>query len=623
MSDVVSGALGQRAWFVACGLAAGLGLVATLVPSDDPDMFHHLALGREIVRAGLPTTEPFLYPLRGEPQGAPPYWLGSVVIYAWQAGFGDVGLSLLPALVGAALAVLLLIDSKPRSRPHTVATLVAAALPIALAIETYRYRAVARTEIFSAVLLAFSMWAIRRFEEGRARALVLLPVVAVVWTNLHTGMGIVLVPLAVLAMVGGMLGAVRRLGWWTPPGALELRQLGVVLAVLAGTLVAATLNPSSDNAVVASVRYGLSALGLGGAGGAAAGPSQATVLATILEMQGGGVELWRTPVGALIVVAAIGGILAIRSVRLREWVTLALFAVLPFVAIRFAMFFAIVAAPIAARALGEVVVTVPSWFGRFPARAGLAGALVAATLATIPLGRLAPHIRFGTGIRHDAFPQRGADVLQALRFDGRLFNTFDFGGYLEWRSIGPPFQDGRGSVRPEDAVAARAGPTQRALFASLDTRYRFDALLVTYPAGDPASGASLGSYGPEASRWALVAFDDAGLLYLRRDGKYGDVAERDEYKDVAPAHPERALAPARPLAALAEYRRSVVEAPGCFRCRFLLGELALALADPGEAQRAVEPGMDAAVGPDREALASIAERAGAMARAFRARSAPR
>ncbi len=588
--------------------AAVIAFLGTLVRSDDPDMFHHLAFGREIVRSGLQALEPFVYPLRGVVTGPPTYWLGSVTIFGWHALFGDAGLSLLPATIGALLAVVLLLDSTPRAGRHTVLTVCAAVIPVALAIETYRYRAVARTEIFSALLLAVTMWAIRRFEDGLVRPLLALPIVAVLWTNLHPGVAVSLAPLAILVCCGVTLALIRRVTGRAAPGAPRWREIGVAAAVLTAVAIASALTPARANPIVEAMRFVSAAIRIGGSAGATSSESIA-FLANIQEMRGGGYALWGTPVGALIALSALSFLLRPRSIRFRELITVVAFAVLPFVAVRFAIFFAIVAAPIAARNLGEATAALPDRLGSVPARTCAAVGLALAAVASTPLGAQAPHIRFGAGVSRGVFPVRGVDYLQALRFDGALFNTLHFGGYLEWREVGPPFQDGRGAIKPEDAAAALSGPTVWPSFMMLDSRYHFDALLVSYPAGDPASGARFGVFEPDRSTWSLVAFDDAGLLYLRRDGKYAEAAARDEFRSITPASPLLALPPLDPAGELADYRRSVREAPDCFRCRYFLGELALATGTPEEAARVVAPAISRAFGPERDVLESVATRA--------------
>jgi hypothetical protein len=616
--------LGTRALAVVALGVAGVAFLATLVRSDDPDMFHHLALGREVLRLGWPpAAEPFLYPLRGQTTGPLPYWLGSLVIYGSHAAFGEAGLSFLPAAVGAALAVVLLLDAAPRGGPHRLASLACAALPVALALETYRYRAVARTEIFSALLLAVTMWAIRRFEDGRPRALLVVPALAVLWTNLHPATALALAALAVVVAAGAAQAILHRATGRLLPGTPTWRQLATAAAVGVATALASLVTPSPANPLRAALSFAAATLGLDGGRAAGADGALANALAAAGELRGGGAALWGTPAGVLVALTAASFLLRPRAIRPRELLTFAAFAALPFEAVRYAVFAAIVAAPIAARNLAGAVAALPARPGGVPLRGAAAAALAIAALASAPLGAQAPHIRFGAGLAPGAFPVRGVDYLEAARFEGRLFNTFHLGGYLEWRRVGPAFQDGRGGTLPEDAAGAIAGPLDPVRFAGLDGRYRFDALLLAYPDPSTAPLAAMGVFDPDAATWALVAFDDGGLLYLRRTGRYAELAARDAFRSVAPASPEFVRPPPDLPAALAELRRSVAEAPGCLRCRFFLGEVALAAGLPEEAAAAVAPALAQARGEDREVLASVAARAAETIRRTRAAQQPR
>jgi hypothetical protein len=169
---------------------------------------------------------------------------------------------------------------------------------------------------------------------------------------------------------------------------------------------------------------------------------------------------------------------------------------------------------------------------------------------------------------------RAADLLaEALPRapQARVWNALPAGGYLEWRLPGARvYQDGRHAWPPGEAEAALAGPADRTRFAALDERWRFDALVAGYPPsqGEPRPGQP---FDPAAdrSRWALVAFDDGGLLYVRRDGALAAMAAR-EYQEAAPAGapaPQRLLDPGRRDALELEYRRALAERPACAVCK--------------------------------------------------------
>jgi tetratricopeptide (TPR) repeat protein len=259
--------------------------------------------------------------------------------------------------------------------------------------------------------------------------------------------------------------------------------------------------------------------------------------------------------------------------------------------------FGMVAMPIAARQISEFVESLPErWLWRSVRNAAVV-ALLASTVVLVYLLPWPSVVRSGIGLRKYAFPIRATDYFLANRLSIPFFNTFHFGGYMEWRTGGPVFQDGRGLLQAGDEETAIAGPQNYPLFTRIDARYGFEALVVAYPAPDAAAAAALAEsapgadWGADRSRWALVAFDDGGMLYLRRGGRYQSLIERDEYRYTRPANTVFSVPPDQAPLILADLRRSVVEAPACVRCRQLLASACLAGRNFEEAWTVVQPAL--------------------------------
>ena len=589
----------DRRWLiVAAVVTAAFGFLAYLTEVRDPDMFHHMAYGRDIAQHGLRAEEPFLFPLRNTQTGPMPYWLGSFLIYLWASAFGDGSMAWFAAIFGALIAVVLLLDSRPRRGPWTITSLVATAAVMVPLISFGRYRAFARPELLATLLLAVVMWFIRRFEEGQPRRLYALPALAILWTNLHPSVPVAVVPIGVMVAVGLLVHGLRRVTGRqlqeTPP----LRALGFATVVGVATLLASLLSPSPFNPLITSLRFALSSLGFENVGPPAVEAMERMLpfaKRMVMEMQPLDWSALNDTFGVVIGITVLGFALNARRVRLRELVTVIAFTILGFKAGRFAVMMAVVAAPITARNLGEALEQLPErWWAGWARPAG-AGLLLAATVAGCAWFPVPSVVRFGTTLRQYAFPVRAVDYLVANRVEGPIFNTFHFGGYIEWRTNRMTFQDGRGLISPGDEEGAVSGSQNYGLFYGLDRRYHFEALVVNYPQPDPALAASLASSNPDADWgadrrfWALVAFDDGGLLYLRRDGRYASLIARDEYRLVRPANTYLNIPPNQTPEFLAELRRSVAEAPTCVRCRQLLGATALTIGASDEAWNAVAP----------------------------------
>jgi tetratricopeptide (TPR) repeat protein len=590
--------LDQR-WFLgALGLAAAVGFVAYLTEVRDPDMFHHMAYGRDIAQHGLRAEEPFLFPLKGTQTGPMPYWLGSLVIYLWASAFGDGSMAWFSALFGALLAVVLMLDARPRRGAWTAAALVATAAVMVPLISFGRYRSFARPELLATVLLAVVMYAIRRFEEGSPRLLYGLPVLAILWTNLHPSVPVAVVPIGVMVVVGLLGHALRKVTGRELIVTPGLRPLAYATAVGGLTLLTALLSPSPFNPIITALRFALSSLGFENVGPPAQEAMERMLpfaKRMVLEMQPLDWSALNDTFGVVLGITAIGFLANLRRLRLRELLTVAAFGYLGFSAGRFAVMMAVVAAPITARNLGEAIEQLPERWASGWARPAAAAALLLLAGAGCAWFPVPSVVRFGTGLRAYAFPVRAVDYMVANRVEGPIFNTFHFGGYIEWRTNRMTYQDGRGLIVPGDEDSSVSGPQNYGLFYGLDRKHRFEALVVNYPQPDAATAASLASSNPDADWgadrrfWALVAFDDGGLLYLRRNGRYASLIERDEFHLVRPANTYLSVPRPQANEVLGELRRAVAAAPTCVRCRQLLGATALIIGAWDEAWNAVRP----------------------------------
>jgi tetratricopeptide (TPR) repeat protein len=590
-------------FLAACALLAGLtGL-------RDEDTFHLLADGRDLLRrGGPPEVERFLHPFAGAPEGLTPSWLASLAIYGSYALLGDAGPVLLAAVLLAAIVLVLAVDG--RDGDATWAELAAGAVPVALAVAVLRPRAVARPEMLANVLLALTLLLVRRYEAGRARSLLAVLPVVLVWTNLHqsavagvAAVGIHAACAAVLLLAlrgerppgagepsGGASGPgallappASRPGWRAAHAALVT---GLALVVAGAHLGAG----SPVRAAVAFVRSQVSPSP--GVAGQAPDVVFDLMRRSIVELQPLGRPDWLGPFGILVALTALSFVPSLRRSSLREALTAAAFVLLAIPTRRFSATAAVVLAPIAARNLATAFRRRPAALGR--ARAVLPAASAAAALAVAASLVADPSIPFGTRFLAEKFPVRGAAYLRAIGFEGRLFNSFGLGGYLEWTLDRPVtvFQDGRGRLRPGDELAAFSGPSHGDAFEALDGRYRFDALVLAYPDLAPgvreilAASRRGSDWAAPRDRWALVAFDEGGLVYLRRDGRHAARAAADEYRLLLPANDfplDRLRDAASAEALLAELRRSVREAPWCRGCRDWLGMALLQLGREDEA----------------------------------------
>jgi tetratricopeptide (TPR) repeat protein len=581
-------------WLVpAIPVAAAVALAITRL--EDPDAFTHLALGRDLVQHhGFPAHEPFSFASPDRPYYNAE-WVFDVALYlGWLAGGAAGVVALKAAIVGLATWILWL-DSRTWGagdcdRP---AGLLLRAAVLTTAVTMMRHRFVERPDIALMVFLALTIYALNAYLATGRRLLFALPLVELVWANTHPSAVVGLVPVA--AVLGG--GVALRAGlalaarWWRPAGvpAPTWRQLATIAAVLAGVLVASVINPHRFDPL--TLPFTLA--------------DQPWFRQEILELQPPPPRVWPGPfvMTALLLLSFLG---TAARLPLIPALTALPFVRLGLSAVRFVFLLHLVAAPILARNLVLWVGRAHTAPERRLALGGAATACVAAVAAVVlTLGGHGPWADArkvaGAAINERWVPEGALRYLDSRGIEGRLFNAFHFGGYIEWRDFPRrvPIVDGRGHVTPsllEEIHFARAYPRH---LDRLQARYGFEVAVMDYPvyAGEAPEEA----LGPDADLaltspdWALVYWDDVALVYLRRRGPWAAVVARDEYRVVRPANGGGAVTrlvsdPARAEAARAELRRNVAET-GSSLGLLLLGHAA---ADPEEAIRTFERVRDPA-----------------------------
>src|SRR5437868_6237701 len=164
------------------GLAAALvagAFVAGASPIADGDIYWHLAAGREMVqRATVLTSDPFSVSAAGR-SWVDVHWLFQLAAYAVHSSGGLFGLVLAKCALVACGAVVLLSAVEPRARQLFVVILLAALV-------SARQLLVLRPVIATMLFLAVDFLQLERFrEDGRARHLVPLVFVQILWVNVQ------------------------------------------------------------------------------------------------------------------------------------------------------------------------------------------------------------------------------------------------------------------------------------------------------------------------------------------------------------------------------------------------------------------------------------------------------
>jgi hypothetical protein len=475
---------------VAIAVAA---LVLSLRPTYEPDLWWHLAQGRETAGGHLVRSNIFS---ATHPEDRQPYtpWLFDLGAYgAWQAG-GATGVQLMQAALLALALGLACLAARRRAPPGAVAAWCVLAF---FAIEP---RAIPRPHLVSFVGLAAVLWLIERARAaGRASALVwAIPIVAL-WSNLHVECVLGVALLALFAIVE----LVR-------PAALDRRE-SLRAAGIAGVAMLATMaNPYG---------WGLIEYLL-----------ENTRVPAMLDIAELAPPYWPAYRGFFVFVGAAGVLLLAQPKRLTVWdaVLVGGAAALGWRYIRLTPIVAFVAAPVVAARIGAIIER------GVDARAVVATAIALAIAASpVPVTHLVTDLDAGSrALEPPAVFSRGAmTFIKDDQLDGAAFNSNNLGGYLIWNlyPMVRVFQDSRLQAYPAshfDAIlaAAESQPAWDTLVASVDWA------VLSLPRPNRLSGA--GRF--PNSAWATVFWDEAVEVLVRRTGRHGPVAAAREYRFLRP-----------------------------------------------------------------------------------------
>ncbi len=197
---------------------------------------------------------------------------------------------------------------------------------------------------------------------------------------------------------------------------------------------------------------------------------------------------------------------------------------------------------------------------------------------------------FGSGISSH-FPDRIVQFTKEKNLQGNMLNSYAFGGYLIWTAYPERkiFIDGRNEVfLPflEEIMKVRADGR---LWKQFLEKYRIEYALLNYwdeleeVTIMDTSNKAIKSYAPFSSThfprsaWALVYWDDNGMIFIKRAGLNGALASI-EYREIFPeghSYQQNLIKSGRinKDKAVEEIQRKLQEQPDCKRAGKLLDEI--------------------------------------------------
>jgi hypothetical protein len=478
--------------------------------SIDNDTWWHLRAGQWMVENGaLPRVDPFSFTRLGEPWEYPG-WLVQVPLYLIYRLLGPGGLNLwTAAMVTLAMAF---VWKTLAGGPFFKAFIL-----ILSGTVSGVYWA-ARPYLVTFLLAAVFLWILEDFKWRRSpqaeRRLLWLPLLTVVWANSHGGfaVGFLLWGVYLAGEAAALIGRFLRSWLEGQRGLPAFQALGASLLrppfsrlLLAGLLMllAVCLNPFGP----VMLAYPFKTVGIG------------ALQDYIQEWQSPDFHSLNVQPFAWLLLLTLGAVGASgRRMALTDFLLVSGFFYLGLLAGRNIALFALVAPPVLARHLEPVVGALQKALGlhldldsppnRRLARLNwiLLGALLLAAAGKVALVFPAP---VNQAASRKNLPVEAVEYLRQSRPPGRLFNSYNWGGYLLWALPGyPVFVDGRTDLY-DDEIISQWFQVMRVEPGWEEVLERWEVRLVLLEPNAPVIHAL------ESSGWQPLYEDELAVIYGR------------------------------------------------------------------------------------------------------------
>lgn len=396
-------------------------LAVAVRPTVDPDLWWHLRTGEAILSGGIPRTDlfSFTYPTN---EWITHEWLSQLTMWGLYrlAGLGAL-IVFFAAVIAATWGLIYRIsDGKPY----------VAGMVVVVAVEASAVAWGSRPQLFNLLLLAVFVFLLERRKDNAVGRWVFLafPALTLLWANLHSGYLLGIVVLCTY-LIGDFLEGRRSNPNARTLPAIDL--IGLSIAIVVASL-ASLFNPNGIRLWLYPFETLFS-------------PVQRDFIAEWFPPNPTQAVFWL--LAGLVVAGILGFILTARRPSITELLVFGGTAVGAFLSVRNIPIFAVASTPILCRYLATVFASAswstPKQLGKSQRlstllAAGAIGAGAAAIAAATLVGN--------TATVRSTFPEAAVDWIESgRRVDDRIFNAYNWGGYLIWRGY-PVYVDGRADV---------------------------------------------------------------------------------------------------------------------------------------------------------------------------------
>jgi hypothetical protein len=405
-----------------------LGLfLMTLRPINDPDFWWHLRTGQLIVQTGtIPHFDPYSFTNLGKPWVAHE-WLSEILFYdLFRLGSYSLLIFVFSLVITGAF-LLAYLRSPRDSRPY-----VAGFVVLLGAITTAPTWGV-RPQMLSLLLTSLVLCLLDRFrKEGNLKFLYPLPLITLIWVNLHAGyfLGLAII---VLAIFGGLIDMfMERLQRKAPSESHSLKCITILCGVLVICVFTTLANPNG----LGILFYPFQTL---------TSPAMHQFIQEWFSPDFHSLE-WQ-PL-AIFLLALIGvGMFGKKRISPTQIILTLFFGYAALRSMRNIPLFVIVAIPVLAEQINALIQIPVEADSPNRLRKVLVPILLAVFVFVVGL-RFLQVIQQQPESESKSFPSGAVDWIEINRPEGQLFNTYGWGGYLIWRLYPqyPVYIDGRADV---------------------------------------------------------------------------------------------------------------------------------------------------------------------------------
>jgi hypothetical protein len=536
-------------------------LAASLFKIADLDFWWHLKTGQIILeQKQFQYTEIYSFTAQGR-EYIDHEWLFQTVTYLFYSMFGPAGAIFLKCAV---LALIYVLTTKHLVQQNASAYLILAIQ--FLSICGGLPRMIERPEIFTALFFVTTFLILDNALKNNKRSLLIfLPPLFVIWSNFHAAVILGLILLASFS-IGLFLEFLLKRQDYPAYYNAPLRDQGILLILLIICALATGLNP-----------YGYRVLSV---------PFELTSIINSGLLNN---DEWKKPSPFTLpfyyfcVVFTFGvALINFRRLSFVHFIVTVFFGYISMKYIRntgmFCWFMPLFVAPYV-KNLSQY---------RLPIQVTAALILV----SIIYLTTYAFPFERGIGVA-SYFPQQISNFTKTRNLKGNLINSYAFGGYLIW-SLYPErkiFIDGRNEVYLPLLQKVVKSRTDNRQWNQLLNEYQIDYALLNY-VDDlervtymSPNGESFVVYMPftethfPRSRWALLFWDDTGMIFVRRKGQNSNLLAM-EFSNVYPEGSDymKELVQSGKISkdkAISELERKLREDPSCSRAKNLLESIKL------------------------------------------------